>query len=200
MGANAASNQNQPSPQRKYIPWLVETVIWNPDRSNTLARGIDKRGMYVHHDAFKQAQADLKRAHDFGVKIMAGTDSTDTDVYAGASLHDELAMMVDAGLSPAEALRTATVNPAIYAGQISKAGTIDVGKRADLILLNANPLSHISNTREIESVFVNGQHLSLNELVTLKRSVEKAASSVGLNLHLLWDMITSPLWRVQLMD
>src|SRR5205807_4537650 len=75
----------------------------------------------------------------------------------GFCLHDELEEMTRAGLSPLQAIQTATINPAKFLGREKMQGTIEIGKRADLVLLEADPLTDISNTRRIDSVMVRGQ-------------------------------------------
>ena len=83
-----------------------------------------------------------------GVELLAGTDLGNPFIYAGSSLHDELAYFVKAGLTPLAALQTATLNPAKYVGKEMEIGTVSVGKLADLILLDANPLLDITNTKK----------------------------------------------------
>lgn len=99
-----------------------------------------------------------KEMHDKGVPLLTGTDSFGT-LIPGISLHDELELLVTAGLSPFEALRCSTVNVAEYLGEINKAGTIEAGKRADFILLDANPLVDIKNSRQVSGVFTQGRWL-----------------------------------------
>ena len=81
---------------------------------------------------------------------MAGTDVSVIRLFPGFSLHDELALLVQAGLSPGAALKTATYNPAKFLGMLDRLGTVEKGKLADLILLDANPLEDIRNTRKIQ--------------------------------------------------
>ena len=88
--------------------------------------------------------------HAEGVKFLAGTDLSNPFIYPGFSLHDELASLVAAGFTPAEALRAATIDPARYLDAADSLGSIAVGKRADLVLLGANPLEDIRNTTKIE--------------------------------------------------
>ena len=97
---------------------------------------------------------DMNRA---GVPIGAGTDAPIGIAIPGYSLHSELEMLVRAGLSPLEALQAATVRPAQFFGLEDKMGTIAPGMRADLLLLNANPLDAIANTREIDTVVSQGR-------------------------------------------
>ena len=93
-----------------------------------------------------------------GVPLLAGTDTPNPFVYPGFSLHDELGLLVRAGLTPAEALRAATINPARFLGVTDSLGTVATGKVADLVLLDANPLTDIANTKRIRAV-IQGGHL-----------------------------------------
>jgi hypothetical protein len=112
--------------------------------------------------------ADLKRAmsryieltrglHEAGVPIMAGTDSPDPWAFPGFSLHDELELLVEAGFTPGQALRAATYSPAEFIGKSSDYGMAEKGLVADLVLLDANPLLDIRNTRKISAVIVRGK-------------------------------------------
>jgi imidazolonepropionase-like amidohydrolase len=104
-----------------------------------------------------------------GVTLLTGTDLSGFKwISPGASLHDELALFVDAGLTPMEALQAATRNPARFLHL--EAGTIEAGKRADLILLNANPLDDIRNTRRIYAVVLDGTLLDRSRLDALRPS------------------------------
>lgn len=114
--------------------------------------------------------------HRAGVRFMAGTDVSNPYVYPGFSLHDELALFVEAGLTPMEALRTATRNPAVFLGLLDSLGTIEKGKFADLVLLEANPLDDISNTRRINAVVVNGSYLPKETLQKMLTDAEVNAS------------------------
>lgn len=110
-----------------------------------------------------------------GIRILAGTDAPNAYVIAGFSLHEELALLVKAGLTPMEALLTATRNPAEFLGELKSAGTVEKGKLADLILLDANPLDDISNTTKINTVIQNGKYLSRQGLDKILAGVEAAA-------------------------
>ena len=88
-----------------------------------------------------------------GIKFLAGTDFDNHYLYPGFSLHDELQLFVAAGFSPLESLQTATINPANFLGTIDSLGTIEKGKIADMVLLDANPLTDIRNTQRINAVF-----------------------------------------------
>lgn len=116
------------------------------------------RARYEHEGAM------LLRMAEAGVGILAGSDASDEPfVHAGASLHEELGLLVDAGLSPLQALQTATVNPAAYLER-SDLGGVAAGTIADLVLLDANPLDDISNTRRIRAVVSRGRYLDRDSL------------------------------------
>jgi imidazolonepropionase-like amidohydrolase len=99
-----------------------------------------------------------------GVQIMAGTDTGNPYCFPGFSLHDELALLVKAGLTAAEALRSATLNPAKFLDMEDRLGTIEKGKFADMVLLDANPLEDIHNTQKIDAVVQNGHLLDRKAL------------------------------------
>lgn len=118
----------------------------------------------------------VNAAHQAGVKFLAGTDATSTFPLHGFSLHDELALFVQAGLTPMEALQTATINPAKFLALADSLGTIEKGKFADLVLLDANPLDDINNTRKIAAVIINGRYLRRETLDKMLADVEAAAN------------------------
>src|SRR5260370_420308 len=114
--------------------------------------------------------------HKTGVEFIAGTDAPNPFCFPGFSLHDELDLLVQSGLTPMEALRTATINPARFFGMENTLGTIEVGKLADLVLLDANPLKDIRNTQEINAVVINGRLLDRKTLDKLLAEVQAEAS------------------------
>ena len=105
--------------------------------------------------------------------MVVGTDALNTGVVPGFSVHDELAEMVAAGLTPYQALRAGTANAAEFLGREDASGTVAAGRKADLLLLNANPLTDISNTRRIEGVMLRGRWLSRAEIAVM---LEKLAA------------------------
>ncbi len=99
----------------------------------------------------------IGKMNEKGVKFIAGTDFPNPYVFPGFSLHDELSLMVKGGMPILDALRSATINPAIFMNKRSDFGTVEVGKLASLVLLNKNPLKNIENTKTIETVIVRGK-------------------------------------------
>ena len=110
------------------------------------------------------------------VPLLAGTDILNPYVFPGFSLHDELALLVEAGLTPLQALRTATSNPAKYFDMTDSLGTIEKGKLADLVLLDANPLDNIRNTQRIQAVVTNGRYFPYEQIRALLAQAEAAAA------------------------
>ena len=126
-------------------------------------------------------------AHRAGVPVLVGTDST----IGGFRYHDEMKLLVDAGLSPAEVLRAATIQAARYAGLDLSSGSIAPGKRADLVLLDANPLADIRNTRRIRAVVHRGRlydRQALDRLLAFTRSQAKRPDNM---VKLLWGFARS---------
>jgi len=116
--------------------------------------------------------------HRAGIPFLAGTDTPPgVYIFPGFSLHEELQRFVAAGFTPMEALQTATLNPAKFLGMEDRLGTIETGKLADLVLLDANPLDDIRNTQKIAAVVVNGRYLSRAKLDEMLKDVQKAAAA-----------------------
>jgi len=106
---------------------------------------------------FDKRVAVVGALHRAGVHLMTGTDAPLRNSPPGFGLHEELLNFVRAGLSPFDALRAATIEPARFLGMADSLGTVEPGKVADLVLLDANPLDDIRNTRRIVVVVVNGR-------------------------------------------
>jgi imidazolonepropionase-like amidohydrolase len=110
--------------------------------------------------------------HEAGIPMLAGTDSPPLLLSApGVVLHFELEALVQAGLSPLEALQTATLNPALFFDIEEEVGSITEGKVADMLLLNADPLEDITNTHKIDTVIIGGRVLGRQELDGLLRKM-----------------------------
>lgn len=106
----------------------------------------------------------VKAIHDAGGKIMAGSDAPEWFLLYGYTLHRELKSLVEAGLTPYVALEAATRNPAEFLNALDRVGTVEKGKRADLLLLNANPLDDVANAERRAGVMVRGRWLTEDEL------------------------------------
>ena len=150
----------------KYVPALVKGG-WIKRASNVAKGDSMSVRNYFSFDRTRQL-------HAAGVKLLAGSDAPQPFLFPGFSLHDELALLVRAGLTPLEALQTATINPAEFFGMQGALGTVEQGKVADLVLLDANPLENIANTKRIAAVIANGRLFDRAALNALLQHVDSA--------------------------
>lgn len=200
IGALARDRSFREDPRLDYVPWLYRSLIWMPDADRKAATALDESGRDVYAAMYALALRHVGLAHAAGVKILAGTDTFDAYVFPGFSVHDELAEFVAAGLSPADALRAATIDAAVFSGAEASFGSIAVGKQADLLLLDANPLTDIRHTQRINGLFFNGRYFDRAALDRLLDFARQRAGSLAHNLRITWDAINSPLLRVQFAD
>ena len=148
-------------PELKYMPpeqiqqWrsAQESLLKSSDFKPDVARNVIQNRMRL-----------LKVLNDSGVKILLGSDAPQRFSVPGFSIHREMKRMADAGMKPYDILRSGTYNVGLYLKEKDNFGTIEVGKRADLILLNANPLEDISNIARRSGVMVRGRWLSEREI------------------------------------
>jgi len=149
-------------PRLKYIPGQLQKG-WKQGRSAAFANQSEPDFELRRKLAIRSLVL-VKDMHDVGIQIMAGTDSTAPNVLPGFGLHEDLHFMVVAGLTPMQALQTATSVPAQFLNRASQQGAIRVGQRADLVLLDADPLEDIQSTEKIQAVILNGQILGRRRL------------------------------------
>ncbi len=156
-----------------YVPTLVAYergfVLWSDDPGALGPR------MNVHRKQIELI-AMMRKA---GVRIMAGSDFSDWALVPGVDLHNELALLVEAGFTPLEALQAATLSPAKFLGRTETFGTIQAGRTADLVLLDANPLEDISHTRKISAVVLGGRFFPLASIRA--RALQDAAKRLQSN-------------------
>jgi hypothetical protein len=160
-------------PRLKYIP-APQREWWNPERG-MLTRYRTPAYIAFRKRQFEKTLQQIPVAHRVGVMFLAGTDTTIPFVYPGFSVHDELGVFVQAGLTPLEALQTATINPARFLGLEQSIGTIQPGRLASLVLLDADPLKDIHNTTKISAVIIRGKLLSRSDLDGMLKAAETAA-------------------------
>ncbi len=176
------------NPNNKYVEpiqlWIWKAVNWlhtsgyDATKDAPVLKQYYERGLEI-----------TNLAHKHGVKILAGTDAIDRNVYYGISLHEELQELVKAGLTNAEALQTATINAAEYYGLSHEYGSIAVGKKSSFLLLDKNPLENISNTQSITTVFFNNKRYNINDLEKMKEYVMQQAKSYGMSCKFLWNIL-----------
>jgi imidazolonepropionase-like amidohydrolase len=154
MEARAAEPAYRDQPLRRYI-LPARNADWQADLDETGAAPAELTAL--RQGFFRHGLTLTGLAHRAGVRILAGTDANDTMIVPGFALHRELGLLVQAGLSPMEALRAATSVPAAYLRRTATLGGISPGKEADLILLRANPLDDIAHSTSIETVISNGR-------------------------------------------
>ena len=137
-----------------YLPKAVRDFVAKIfPRPDSIPPNADSVGRAMLEKRLRQV-AVMQRA---GVHILTGTDAPLRNSPPGFGLHEELTLLVRGGMSPFEALRSATLEPARYFGMLDSLGTIAAGKLADLVLLDGNPLQDIRNTRRISAVVANGR-------------------------------------------
>jgi imidazolonepropionase-like amidohydrolase len=175
--------------------WLVDVIDFtkDPDLAYTPRTWIDKKYPSMQKSIAQSLGTDpvdvrrrfvdhevdiVRKLHAAGVPFLAGTDTpAGVDVTPGISLHLELQRFVAAGFTPLEALQTATLNPAKFYNRLGDYGTVQAGRIADLVLLSANPLDDISNTRTIVGVVADGRYFAQAEIERLRERVKQFAGA-----------------------
>lgn len=158
-------------PESTKAKWILNSPDSVPPPVLNLIENNHRRGFEI-----------VKLLNDQGVSILAGTDVANSNpfTYAGFSLQDELQNFVDAGLTPHESLKTATLNAAKFINKSDSLGLVKSGFFADLVILNGNPLEDIKNTRKIESVITNGalyNRQSLDSLQIMARNLARNSNN-----------------------
>jgi imidazolonepropionase-like amidohydrolase len=175
--------------------WLVDAIDYNkdPDLAYAPPTWVTKQWPRAQKGILKTLDTDplpirekfvtheldiVRKLHAANVPFLAGTDTpAGVDVLPGISLHLELQRFVAAGFTPLEALQTATLNPAKFYNKLNDYGTVQPGRIADLVLLEANPLDNIANTRKITAVIHDGQYLSHQDLDQLRTKLKQLAAT-----------------------
>jgi len=159
----------------KYIPASWKNKTWKRF-TEEITQGYGADDLAIRKRFVEKELEVVGMLHKAGVSFLAGTDTpAGVNIFPGYSLHEELQRFVAAGFTPLEALQTATLNPARFFGMEDRTGTVEKGRFADLVLLSANPLEDIGNTRKIAGVIVNGRYYRRAELDKMLGDVETAA-------------------------
>jgi imidazolonepropionase-like amidohydrolase len=160
-------------PNIRYLPRSIR-ASWEP-QNNYLFKIVAENPTYTKRQ-FQHDLVTVSVLKQAGVGIIAGTDTPSPFVAPGFSLADELELYVKAGLSPMDAIRTATYNPALFLGREKDLGTIEPGKLADMVLLDANPLDDIRNIRKIFALVYDGAYYDRGALDAMLGKVERLAN------------------------
>jgi len=145
----------------KYVhPGVFAGMKWGPGENYYVELG--NRSYYSNYLSAQEKM--LLALYEADASLLSGTDANSPVIVPGFSLHDELETMVGVGIPPYDALKTSTYNPALYLGELDEFGTIEEGKRADLVLLDGNPLEDITNTRKIAGVVAQGTYYTSADL------------------------------------
>jgi imidazolonepropionase-like amidohydrolase len=159
----------------KYVPPSWKTKTWKRF-TEEITQGYGTDDLATRKKFIEKELEVVGMLRKAGVPFLAGTDTpAGVYIFPGYSLHEELQRFVAVGFTPLEALQTATINPALFFGMEDRAGTIEKGKFADLVLLSANPLEDIANTQKIAAVILNGQYIRRADLDKMLGRVESAA-------------------------
>lgn len=177
LGTQGTFRHDTTERMQRWVPYLQDTLR----ASFVRGPGEAPRGRGGAGDPAEAARRTewslgiVKRMHDAGVRLLPGTDFPIPVMVPGAAVHEELALFVRAGLTRAEALRTATLNPATFLGMADSLGTVEAGKLAELVLLDANPLDDIRHLARVRAVWRGGRYLDRATLDTMLAAVGRAA-------------------------
>ena len=168
-------------PRKQYVS--AEDLKWWKPENGMLTKYRTPEYIAMKKREYAKMLEELPRAQKLGVRLLAGTDITIPYTFPGFSVHDELGLFVKAGLTPMQALETATTNPALILGLSQTWGRVEPGYLANLVLLNADPLADIANTENIDAVVVNGKFLDRAHLDQMLRDAKLHAVPPKSALH-----------------
>ena len=179
MDAYADDPDFRNDPRSRYLPQAMWQG-WARDADRMVQLDPSPEGRSAMRAFYEKGLEITGAAHRAGVSIALGTDAGDTYSFPGSGVHDELGELVKAGLSNAEALRAATWKGAELLGLTDQYGSVEAGKRADLVLLERNPLESIDHVRGLRAVIFRGELLDRERLDELLAGAEAAARSLQL--------------------
>jgi imidazolonepropionase-like amidohydrolase len=162
--------------RKRFIPPAI-WASWDPKIG--FRPPLQGRAVELQAIGRKRTQEAVLAAHKAGVPMLLGTDCGSSNVHTlpGWSIHEELDELVKAGLSPAEALRMATIDAARWRGESDTQGSVERGKVADLVILRSNPLEAVRHAQEIDAVFKSGKRYARSDLDAMLRQVEEKVAA-----------------------
>jgi imidazolonepropionase-like amidohydrolase len=159
----------------KYVPAYWKDQTWKKF-TDQVEREFNTDDLETRKKFLDKELEVVQLLHKAGVPFLAGTDTPPgVYIFPGFSLHEELQRFVAAGFTPLEALQTATLNPSRFFEMEDQLGTVEKGKLADLVFLDANPLEDIRNTQKVTAVILNGKYISKADLQKILQRVEESA-------------------------
>lgn len=161
-------------PRLKYIPAFF-SMSWDPTKDFRF-RAVTAEGWVARKKVYQRQVEIARLLHAEGAKFLAGTDLSNPWIFPGFSLHDELANFVSIGMTPLQALQSATLNPARFYAATDSMGTVREGKVADIVILDGNPLADIANVGRIHSVVVNGVLVDAKRRGSILLAAERLAA------------------------
>lgn len=174
MEALAGDSAFRADPRMRWLPAPLADA-WHGDADRTVARDSSAAGRAAYMDFYRAGLELTEAAYRAGVRVLVGTDGGDSYAFPGSGVHDEMAELVKAGLTPAEALRAATLDAAEFLGLDDRFGAVAPGMHADLVLLAGDPLSDVAAVRRIEAVVFRGELIDRARLDALLAGAEAAA-------------------------
>lgn len=176
-GAYGNDESMTADPRLRYMPAAIRSMWAQPPR------WADNLEQYYREQraGFGKDLEIVGRMQRAGVRLLAGTDVLNPYCYPGFSLHDELELFVEAGLTPLQALRTATLHPAEFLKRRADLGSLEAGKLADMVVLRDNPLESIKATRSIEGVVSGGRWHGRKELNEMLAGAEARSSKLSIS-------------------
>ena len=174
-GAYGDEIASRPDSRQRFID--PNTIpYWQPS-TNMLTKYATPAYKQWFKTKYKMLMQQIPRQQAQGVQLLAGTDLTVPFIYPGSSVHDEVRLFAEAGLTPLQALQTATTRPVEFFGLQESLGSVSVGKKAELVLLDGNPLQDLGNLDRIEAVLTHKRALLRTELDKMETAAAKAAQN-----------------------
>ena len=159
------------------VPYWLKSAVEGWRKTATTQSEMTDSAFQAQRTRAARRLALIKTLFDRKIPILAGTDApAGYDLVPGAGLHRELQLFVRAGMTPLQALQTATLNPATFFGKSADWGTVSVGKVADLVILGRNPLEDIANTRSVIAVIADGRYYGARELDRMRLRIMDLAA------------------------
>ena len=182
------NNEQNTMPGLDYTDSVTKS-LWNTYAFAT-ELGFSEEDGEALRKAYELSKTITQMAADNAVNILVGTDALDAFAVPGFSVHTELKLLVDAGLTPYQALQAASINSAHYFGLQDSTVSVSVGKSADMIVLNTNPIDNITSTADISAVVFSGRLYDEQALNDIKAYVEGNVGSFKASSVLLWNLIS----------